>query len=104
MQEELLNQVKFATGLKMNRHRDFVALSDIIFKKTHETISPTTLKRLWGVVNDQQCNPSMHTLDLIAETISYKSYKLFCKQCERREKKERTKVNYSLVLDAMPKI
>lgn len=46
MQEELLNQVKFATGLKMNRHRDFVALSDIIFKKTHETISPTTLKRL----------------------------------------------------------
>lgn len=38
MQEELLNQVKFATGLKMNRHRDFVALSEIIFKKTHETI------------------------------------------------------------------
>lgn len=87
MQEELLNEVKFATGLKMNKHRDFVALSEIIFNKTHETISPTTLKRLWGVVTDQQCNPSTHTLDLIAESINYKSYKLFCRQCERREKK-----------------
>ena len=87
MQEELLNEVKLATGLKMNQHRDFVALSEIIFKRTHETISPTTLKRLWGVVTDQHCNPSMHTLDLIAESINYKSYQLFCKQCERRNKK-----------------
>ena len=87
MQEELLNEVKFATGLKMNKHRDFVALSEIIFNKTHEAISPTTLKRLWGVVTDQKCNPSTHTLDLIAESINYKSYKLFCRQCERRNKK-----------------
>lgn len=84
MQEKFLNEVRFVTGLKMNRHRDFVALSNIIFEKTHETISPTTLKRLWGVVTDQKCNPSMHTLNLIAEAINYKSYKLFCKQCERR--------------------
>lgn len=104
MQEELLNEVKFATGLKMNKHRDFVALSEIIFNKTHETISPTTLKRLWGVVTDQQCNPSTHTLDLIAESINYKSYKLFADNVNDAKKKERTKVNYSLVLDAIPKI
>lgn len=89
MQEELLKEVKFVTGLKMNQHRDFLALSEIIFNKTHETISPTTLKRLWGVVTDQRCNPSTHTLDLIAEAISYKSYELFCRQCERRNKKNK---------------
>ena len=88
MQEELLKEVRHITGLKMDRHRDFVALSELIFKKTHETISPTTLKRLWGVVTDQQCNPSMHTLNLIAEAINYKSYKLFCKRCERRARAE----------------
>lgn len=88
MQEELLKEVRLITGLKMDQHRDFVALSEIIFKKTHETISPTTLKRLWGVVTDQQCNPSMHTLNLIAEAINYKSYKLFCKRCERRARAE----------------
>lgn len=104
MQEELLKEVKFATGLKMNQHRDFVALSEIIFNKTHETISPTTLKRLWGVVTDQQCNPSMHTLDLIAEAISYKSYKLFADNVNDVTKKVNTKVNYSLAQGAMPKI
>lgn len=37
---------------KLQTHGDFVALSDILFDRTRERVSPTTLRRLWGYCNE----------------------------------------------------
>ena len=50
---------------KMKTPRDFDFLSEQIFDKLHETVSPTTLKRLWGYIQEQSM-PRKATLDVLA--------------------------------------
>ena len=46
--QELLKRIEERTGIKPKSPADFDRLSDIIWKQAHETISSSTLKRLWG--------------------------------------------------------
>lgn len=58
---------------KMKTPRDFDFLSEQIFDKLHETVSPTTLKRLWGYIQDQSM-PRKATLDVLAQFVGYNDW------------------------------
>lgn len=66
-------------GRKMHTPRDFDFLAIRIFDSTHTYISPTTLKRLWGYLsNDNSYQPRKSTLDLLATYVGYKDFDTFC--------------------------
>lgn len=78
MKNKLLHTIEVHTGLTMRHNNDFKQLSEFIFTETHEHISTTTLKRLWGYVSDQDCQPRHTTLDLLAKYLGYSSFAQFC--------------------------
>ena len=53
---------------KMKTPKDFEYLSECIFEKFHEKISPTTLKRLWGYLSEST-TPRKSTLDIGAAAL-----------------------------------
>ena len=62
-------------------NRDFETLSERIFEKTAKQISITTLKRLWGRAK-LTANPSISTLDILAEFADFENWRAFRKQEE----------------------
>ena len=50
----------------MQHNHDFVSLSQQIFVRLHESISDSTLKRLWGYVDPQNFKPRTNTLNILA--------------------------------------
>lgn len=46
--QELIKQIEDRTNIKPKSPADFSQLSDIIWESTHEQLSASTLKRLWG--------------------------------------------------------
>lgn len=56
---------------------DFEALSITVEQQTSERISASTLKRLWGYVNDKH-EPRRYTLDVLAKYIGYKHFEAYC--------------------------
>lgn len=61
---------------KMRTPNDFVFLSGAVFDRVRETISPTTLKRLWGYIDgaDQTRNS---TLDILSRFLGYRNWDEF---------------------------
>lgn len=74
MKEELLFAIEAETGLEMRHNKDFITLADLIFKETRENISPTTLKRAWGYISDQNCRTSGMTLDLLSRFLGFDGF------------------------------
>ena len=78
---------------KMKTPKDFEFLSECIFEKFHEKISPTTLKRLWGYLSEST-TPRKSTLDILSMFVGYANWKDFCKKnpVEKKpiEKEEKT--------------
>lgn len=52
---------------------DFIFLSDAVWDRTHETISSSTLKRLWGYVKGYD-NMRATTLNVLARFLGYNSW------------------------------
>lgn len=61
---ELKNRVETQVKRKIKTPNDFIFLSGVIWERTHETISPTTLKRLWGYIDgaDKARNSTLRIL------------------------------------------
>ena len=74
---QLRNAIEDAVGRKMKTPKDFEFLSQTIFEKTHQSISPSTLKRFWGYIQ-QYASIRVSTLDLLAQFIDYRDYDAFC--------------------------
>ena len=75
---------------KMKTPKDFEFLSECIFEKFHERISPTTLKRLWGYLSETT-TPRKSTLDILSMFVGYDNWKNFCRAyTESTEKSEST--------------
>ena len=83
MQKELLERLRqeleAAVHKKIQTPKDFEYLSECIFQKLHEKISPTTLKRLWGYIPETS-TPRVSTLNLLAEFLDYQDWDAFCSQ------------------------
>ena len=61
----------------MKHNHEFKQLSQLIFEATHERISTTTLKRMWGYITDRQSEPRVTTLDATAKLAGFGSYEQF---------------------------
>lgn len=60
-------------------NKEFEELSEQIYIITQKQVSVTTLKRLWGRA-EQIANPSVSTLDILAEFAAYKSWRHFLEE------------------------
>lgn len=68
-----------AVGKKMHTARDFDLLSERIFEKTHQNISSTTLKRLYGYLQES-VTPRRASLDLLAQFLDYADWDDYCEK------------------------
>lgn len=63
---------------------DFYALAQEIEGETGESVSASTLKRMWGYVN-MTTTPRQSTLDVLAKYIGMTDYKTFCENLRNSE-------------------
>ena len=52
LNEEIIKQIKDKSGLLLDQAKDISVLADKIFADTGRNIGVTTLKRLFGTIND----------------------------------------------------
>ena len=76
--------IEEAVGRKMKTPKDFDFLADQIFDKLHETVSSTTLKRMWGYLQESS-SPRESTLDILAQFVDYKDWETFCSEVSAQE-------------------
>jgi len=74
--EALLELVARTYGSVPNTPADFESLSESIFCCTHNNISTSTLKRLWGYVGDKP-TPRAATLDVLCQYVGIRSWQTF---------------------------
>ena len=77
---QLRKHVEKVLQREMKTNRDFLFLSLHIFKVTHQTISPTTLKRFWGKIEKNETSKGIrtHTLNMLAQVCGYINFSSFC--------------------------
>ena len=75
----LLEKIEEQLGRKMMTPKDFDFLAVQVFEKTRQSISVSTLKRVWGYVSSKGA-ASETTLDLLSKFAGYDSFFQFCKQ------------------------
>lgn len=64
---------------KIKTPADFVYLSGVIFERCGETISETTLKRIWGYIEGYDTT-RFHTLSILAKFVGYNDWDDFVKE------------------------
>ncbi len=74
LSNKTIEEIKEKTGMKYDRAKDFSVLAEDIFKKTGRTIGITTLKRLFGTIEDQR-DAIGYTMNTIAIYLGYNSWK-----------------------------
>ena len=73
---ELKHQIESRLNRRMKTPSDFIFLSGVIWERTHETMSPTTLKRLWGYIDGADETRSS-TLDILSRTLGFRDWEEF---------------------------
>ena len=78
--ENLKEYVENIIGFKMRTPRDFDFLANSIFNETRSQLSPTTLKRLWGYLQEKEVQTArVSTLNILSRYIGYPDWDTFCK-------------------------
>ena len=75
--QRLFQEVEQKAGRQMQTPKDFQWLEKRIFEDIHETISASTLMRLWGYRAGGV--PRQTTLDVLARFVGFEDYVQFCK-------------------------
>ncbi|MFI3287884.1 MAG: hypothetical protein R3Y61_05330 [Rikenellaceae bacterium] len=78
---DLLRQVEQYHVRPIRTTVDFEALSTVIEHQTSERISASTLKRMWGYVNDRH-SPRRYTLDVLSKYIGARDFGEFCEKID----------------------
>lgn len=75
---ELKKRIEDNLKRKMRTPNDFIFLVGAVWERTRQTISPTTLKRLWGYIDgaDETRNS---TLDILSNFLGYDNWEGFTK-------------------------
>ncbi len=74
--DRLKEEVEKLVGRTINSPKDFEFLSRQILGYTHESLSVSTLKRMWGYVTCSSC-PSRYNLDLLSRMVGYPGWDAF---------------------------
>lgn len=75
---QLRKEIERILGRTPKTPKDFNALSQSVFEKTHEQVSASTLKRFWGYQRDAGNKPHKSTLDILARFVDYPDFTAFC--------------------------
>ena len=78
----LKKKIEESLNRRMKTPTDFIYLSGAVFERTRETMSPTTLKRLWGYIDgaDQTRNS---TLEILSRFLGYTNWDDFVSDLEK---------------------
>ena len=79
--ETLCSSIEKSVHRKMVAQTDFDYLANLIYTRTHELLSTTTLKRLWGKIQADYA-PSARTLNALAQFLGYPDFETFCQQLD----------------------
>ncbi|MCM1139397.1 MAG: hypothetical protein NC453_12575 [Muribaculum sp.] len=71
-----IEQLREKSGLNFDRASDFSSLAALIANDTKHTIGVTTLKRLFGYIEDTRVT-NQSTLNIIAQYLGYKSWEVY---------------------------
>ena len=71
--ENLRNEIEVAIHRRLTTPKDFEALREMIFLRLHILVSATTLKRIWGYIDDS-VSTRRSTLDILARYIGYADF------------------------------
>lgn len=72
----LCRRVEESAGILAETPRHFETIVDAVFQRTGTLLSPTTLKRIWGYLNEPT-TPRRSTLDTLARFCGWKNYAHF---------------------------
>ena len=67
---ELKQQIEECVGRKMRTSNDFTFLSGAIWERTHENLSSSTLKRIWGYVDGPDTTRNS-TLEILSRFLGF---------------------------------
>lgn len=81
---ELRHRIELSISRKVKTPADFDFLAGVVWERLHETISPTTLKRLWGYIDGADTTRNS-TLNLLSKFIGYKDWDGFLKELENND-------------------
>ena len=70
---ELRKRIEDNLKRKMKTPADFIFLSGAIWERTHETMSPTTLKRLWGYIDGADTTRNC-TLNILSKFLGFNEW------------------------------
>lgn len=82
MKERLCRHIETVTHRAMRTPRDFEFLRSRIYARTHQLVSSTTLKRLWGYL-EGDVNTRTSTLDILSQFLGYQSWQHYQQQAEQ---------------------
>ncbi len=71
--KQLRLDIETALGHKCDSPKDFDLLRERIYARLHVLVSSTTLKRLWGYV-DETVAPRTSTLDILSQFLGYRNW------------------------------
>lgn len=72
----LIQRVEDTANMKATTPKEFEKLSEAIFRRTGILLSPTTLKRIWGYLNESK-TARRSTLDTLARFCGWRDYDHF---------------------------
>lgn len=73
MIEKLKKEIETALHRQMKTPKDFDFLKDSLYARLHILVSSTTLKRLWGYL-EEDVTPRESTLDILTQYLGYRSW------------------------------
>ena len=76
---ELKKRIETDLKHKMRTPNDFIFLVGAVWERTRQTISPTTLKRLWGYIDGADETRSS-TLEILSRFLGYDNWDDFVKE------------------------
>ena len=88
----LCAEIERMVGHQMRTSKEFDELSELILEHTKVRLSPTTLKRIWGYLRNEEVEPRMITLDTLARFVGFKSYDAFTKSTDNNSEIQSGKV------------
>jgi len=79
--ENIIRDVQNKSGVVVHYPKDCSLLSEILYKATSRSVSVTTLKRFWGII-ESPFNPSKFTLDSLAVYVGFENWTDYTKRFE----------------------
>lgn len=80
----LMEAVEKRFDRKPETSTQFISLSIAIKTITSQNLSESTLKRLWGYVNNSPA-PRVNTLDILAQYVGHRSFRAFCENLRKEQ-------------------